>query len=79
LSRLDLNLARSFRLPFLGENHKFQIRADMFNAFNHPYFFPGTGDVTDSTFNDFTFNNGGTTVGAITAGRVIQFQLRYQF
>ncbi len=79
LNRLDLSLQRSFNLPFLPENHKFSVRADMFNAFNHPYFTPGTGDVTDSTFNDATFNGGGITAGNVSGGRIIQFQLRYQF
>jgi hypothetical protein len=79
LNRLDLSLQRAFKLPFLPENHQFSVRADMFNAFNHPYFTSGTGDVTDSTFNDATFNDGGITVGNVSGGRIIQFQLRYQF
>jgi len=50
LNRLDLSLQRSFNLPFLPENHKFSVRADMFNAFNHPNFFAPDTNLSDSTF-----------------------------
>jgi hypothetical protein len=86
LNRFDLSLTRNFELPFLREGTRFQIRADMFNAFNHPYLAPGTGDVFDTTFNDPTFATtptqstvGETVVGNVRAGRIIQLQLRLEF
>lgn len=70
-SRLDLSLSKSFRVPYLFENDRFEIRADMFNALNHPTFGPGTGDVTSTDFFDPSTTSG--------TRRVIQFQLRYAF
>ena len=42
-------------------------------------FGPGTGDVTDTTFNDFRFNSGNLLIGNVNGGRIGQFQLRYVF
>jgi hypothetical protein len=55
------------------------VRFDYFNAFNTPQFAPGTGDVTDTTFNDFRFNTGNLNIGNVNGGRIGQFQLRYVF
>jgi hypothetical protein len=46
---------------------------------NTPQFAPGTGDVTDTTLNDFRFNTGNLNIGNINGGRIGQFQLRYVF
>jgi hypothetical protein len=46
---------------------------------NTPQFGPGTGDVTDTTFNDFRFNTGNLLIGNVNGGRIGQFQLRYVF
>jgi hypothetical protein len=35
---LDLSVYKNWRLPFLGEQGRFQFRAEAFNAFNHPNF-----------------------------------------
>lgn len=79
-NRLDLSLTKSINLGFTHlENDRFEIRFDYFNAFNTPQFAPGTGDVTDTTFNDFRFNTGNLNIGNVNAGRIGQFQLRYVF
>jgi hypothetical protein len=79
-NRLDLSLTKAFDLAFSGvENSRFEVRFDYFNALNTPRFAPGTGDVTDTTFNDFRFNTGNLSIGNVNAGRIGQFQLRYVF
>jgi len=79
-NRLDLSLTKSLDLGFTRlENDRFEIRFDYFNAFNTPQFAPGSGDVTDTTFNDFRFNTGNLNIGNVNGGRIGQFQLRYVF
>ena len=79
-NRLDLSLTKTIDLKFTPmENDHFEIRFDYFNAFNTPQFAPGTGDVTDTTFNDFRFNTGNLLIGNVNGGRIGQFQLRYVF
>ncbi|HKG80117.1 MAG TPA: hypothetical protein VKA78_11875, partial [Pyrinomonadaceae bacterium] len=63
-NRLDLSLTKAIDLGFTRlENDRFEIRFDYFNALNTPQFGPGTGDVTDTTFNDFRFNSGNLLIG----------------
>lgn len=79
-NRLDLSLTKSIGLGFTRlESDHFEIRFDYFNALNTPQFAPGTGDVTDPTFNDFRFNTGNLLIGNVNGGRIGQFQLRYVF
>ena len=79
-NRLDLSLTKSVDLKFTPfESDRLQVRFDYFNAFNTPQFGPGTGDVTDPTFNDFRFNSGNLLIGNVNGGRIGQFQLRYLF
>lgn len=79
-NRLDLSLTKSIDLGFTRmESDHFEIRFDYFNALNRPQFGPGTGDVTDTTFNDFRFNSGNLLIGNVNGGRIGQFQLRYVF
>ena len=79
-NRLDLSLTKAFNLGFTPlDADRFQIRFDYFNALNTPQFSPGTGDVTDTTFNDFRFNSGNLNIGNVNGGRIGQFQLRYVF
>jgi hypothetical protein len=79
-NRLDLSLTKAIDFGFTRlEADRFEIRFDYFNAFNTPQFAPGTGDVTDTTFNDFRFNSGNLNIGNVNAGRIGQFQLRYVF
>ena len=50
---LDLSLAKEFVIPIHGEGVRLQLRADAFNAFNHPNFgqpnasigVPGAGEI----------------------------------
>lgn len=79
-NRLDLSLTKAIDLKFTPmESDRFEIRFDYFNALNTPQFAPGTGDVTDTTFNDFRFNTGNLLIGNVNGGRIGQFQLRYVF
>ena len=79
-NRLDLSLIKTIDLGFTRlENDHFEVRFDYFNALNTPQFGPGTGDVTDTTFNDFRFNSGNLLIGNVNGGRIGQFQLRYVF
>jgi len=79
-NRMDLSLTKAIDFDFTPlEADRFEIRFDYFNAFNTPQFAPGTGDVTDTTFNDFRFNTGNLNIGNVNAGRIGQFQLRYVF
>jgi outer membrane receptor protein involved in Fe transport len=71
VKNVDVGIQKNFNVPW--ENHKFTLRADLFNAFNHfQYGFP----VTSITATNF---------GAITgqansyAPRTIQISLRYIF
>ena len=38
LQQVNLSLGKAFRLPFLGEGGKIQIRADSYNVLNHSNF-----------------------------------------
>ena len=79
-NRLDLSLTKAMDFGFTKlEADRFEIRFDYFNSLNTPQFAPGTGDVTDTTFNDFRFNSGNLNIGNVNAGRIGQFQLRYVF
>lgn len=71
VQNVDIALYKYFRLPW--ENHRFMVRADLFNAFNHvQYGFPST---------DITATNFGAITGTATqyAPRNIQVSLRYQY
>lgn len=69
---VDFGIVKNFLLPW--ENHRFMLRADFFNAFNHvQYAFPVSLDVTNVNF--------GRITGTATqyAPRNIQVSLRYQY
>jgi outer membrane receptor protein involved in Fe transport len=85
ISRLDVGLNRAVRLPFLPENHKFDIRVEFFNVFNHPIFTwdagavggLSDGDVFNRFFNQPDLNGGpNSTLRTSRAGRI---QVRYSF
>ncbi|WP_348267808.1 carboxypeptidase regulatory-like domain-containing protein [Edaphobacter paludis] len=72
---LDATLTKSFGLPnapILGENARFEIRADAFNLFNNINLNSSTV-VTDITASNF----GQATAGL--AGRIINLQARFSF
>lgn len=72
-SQFDMSLQRSIPLTFLGlETARFDLRFDFFNVLNHPSFTPGTGDVTNTIFNDPYAEGEGTN----RTGRI---QLRFSF
>ena len=72
VQNVDLALYKNFLLPW--ENHRFMLRADFFNAFNHvQYGFPSADVVTSANF--------GAITGVATqyAPRTVQVSLRYQY
>jgi hypothetical protein len=65
-------LSKYFRLH--GENHRLQVRAEAFNAFNNVNFGTPTLNIASpTTFGEIT----AYATGA--APRVMQFALRYEF
>ena len=72
VKNVDFGLTKSFLMPWEG-NHKFTVRADFFNAFNHvQYGFP-SAVITSTNFGAIT----GTAVQY--APRTVQVSLRYQY
>lgn len=72
VQNVDLGILKSFSMPF--EGHKLTLRADLFNAFNHPTFgFPAVDVVNSANF--------GAITGLATqyAPRSVQVSLRYQY
>ncbi|HKP45112.1 MAG TPA: carboxypeptidase regulatory-like domain-containing protein [Pyrinomonadaceae bacterium] len=84
INNLDFSIFKNFRL---GETTKFQLRADLFNALNHPQFIPGSpNDVTPigttgvgqvNTVNSSTFGQANRVFSSNP--RVIQLALRFDF
>ncbi len=78
---LDLGLHKSFNMPW-SENHKLQIRWEVFNVTNTQRL---TGPIADPTFGVDPQNGGtpGPTFGNLTAiqgtPRIMQFAFRYEF
>ncbi|HJT68077.1 MAG TPA: carboxypeptidase regulatory-like domain-containing protein [Pyrinomonadaceae bacterium] len=84
LNRFDVSLMKSIKMPWL-EDHRFEIRMDFFNVFNHPIFTwdaasvggLSDGDVFNQFFNQPELNGGpNTTLRSYRSGRI---QLRYVF
>ena len=72
---LDGTLVKAFglpRIPVLGENAKFEIRADVFNLFNNLNFDP------TSVTNDITLGNFGQAQRAL-GSRTLSLQVRFSF
>ncbi len=72
---VDLNIAKSFglpKLPILGDNAKFEIKADMLNVFNI------TNLNGSSMRTDINSAGLGTVTGAL-GSRYIDFQARFSF
>lgn len=71
VKNIDFGIFKNFPMPW--EGHRFTLRADLFNAFNHvQYGFPTT-DITNANFGRILGTN------ALYAPRTIQFSLRYQY
>ncbi len=83
-SSLDLGLSKSFKMPY-GENHKLQIRWEIFNVMNYQYL--QDGGQTRTTYGlpqDPQLSTAPNTFGKILTSiqgspRSMQFGLRYSF
>ncbi len=72
VKNVDFAINKTFPLPW--EGHRFNVRADFFNAFNHvQYGFPASLDVTSVNFGRIT------APATFYAPRNIQVSLRYQY
>jgi hypothetical protein len=84
INNVDFSIFKNFRL---GETTKFQLRADLFNALNHPQYIPGspndvqpigtTGVGQVNTVNSLQFNKPDEVFSSNP--RVIQLALRFDF
>ncbi|MEO7650213.1 MAG: hypothetical protein ABIZ80_07075, partial [Bryobacteraceae bacterium] len=68
LVNFDVGTFKNFRIT---ERHTLQLRAELFNAFNHTNFGQPGGTFGTSTF--------GKVTNTSTDARDVQFALRYQF
>jgi Carboxypeptidase regulatory-like domain len=68
---VDIGLTKYFEMPFEGQ--RLMVRADLFNAFNHPWYGTPVGDIQATNFGAITGSN------ALYTPRVIQIALRYTF
>ena len=66
----DLAILKNFKLPW-KESHRLQVRAEMYNAFNHPSF-----NIPNANINSGSF---GTISSTASTAREMQFGLRYDF
>jgi hypothetical protein len=69
-SNVDLAILKNFKMPW-SESHRLQLRAEMFNAFNHPSFNVPNTDIHSGTF--------GVISSEASLPREMQFGLRYDF
>lgn len=88
INNLDFSIFKNFRF---GESRRIQLRADLFNAFNHPQFIPGSpndvqpvGTTAVGQFNTLTAANIGNTFNRAdrvfaSNPRVVQMALRFDF
>ncbi|HEY6183664.1 MAG TPA: hypothetical protein VIW67_15565, partial [Terriglobales bacterium] len=84
INNIDFSIFKNFRL---GETTRVQLRADLFNAFNHPQYIPGspndvqpvgtTGVGQVNTVNSLQFNKPDEVFSSNP--RVIQLALRFDF
>jgi hypothetical protein len=70
---VDLSLSKSLQVRWPKEGASVQLRADFFNALNHPNF-AGPNNAFTTTPSTF-----GTITAMSTNPRVIQFALRFSF
>jgi hypothetical protein len=75
----DFTLGKTFgmpKMPVLGEGASLNLRANMFNAFNHLNYAPIANYSSQSDIGNGTFF--GRSPDAL-AGRVVELQARFQF
>ncbi len=80
LVNFDVTVAKDF--PLLSERFKLNLRADLFNLFNHTNFSNPVSTFTSSSFGRITSTVGNATSGtggAIGGARLAQFALRLNF
>lgn len=68
---VDIGISKFFDMPW--EGHRVMLRADLFNAFNHPWYGTPVTDIAATNFGAITGNN------ALYTPRIIQVALRYTF
>jgi hypothetical protein len=78
---VDATISKAFgipKLPVLGENAKFEIRADAFNVLNNLNF--GAGSITTNISNDGVTSNPnfGQAISAL-GSRTLDLQARFSF
>lgn len=72
VKNVDVGLVKNFSMPW--EGHKFMVRADLFNAFNHvQWAFPISLDIANLNFGRIT------STATQYASRTVQVSLRYQY
>jgi len=71
---VDASLAKRFTMPYADGRHSIQIRWDVFNISNTVKF-----DVGDASLDISTAGTFGKYSSQLTAPRVMQFALRYEF
>ena len=86
INNLDFSVFKNFRI---SEGMKLQFRVDMFNAFNHPQFVPGSVNGVEATSQTSAAATNLVTVGTADFNRpdlvfsshprVIQLALRFNF
>ena len=68
---VDFGISKYFQMPF--EGHRFMVRADLFNAFNHVWYGTPSNDIQSANFGRIT------TTSSFYSPRVVQIALRYTF
>ncbi len=66
----DVAILKNFKMPW-KESHRLQLRAEMFNAFNHPSFNTPNANINSGLF--------GRISSEASSPREMQFALRYDF
>jgi hypothetical protein len=68
---VDIGITKSFNMPF--EGHRLMLRADLFNAMNHPWYGTPVTDIAATNFGAIT------GMHSLYLPRVVQIALRYTF
>ena len=68
---VDIGITKFFQMPF--EGHRLMLRADLFNALNHPWYGTPVTDIAATNFGAIT------GMHALYQPRVVQVALRYTF
>jgi len=66
-ANIDLTLSKSIALPWPHEKSSLQIRAEFYNALNHPQFAPPDANFTSPTFGVISSTAVSARVGQLAA------------